>query len=988
MDPFDDLLDEPAINRTARAGGKFQPKAKPRPRKGTSVSVPSTIISDSKEKAAVLPITDVDATQTIQPADTVDNKLNNTVCSSLATSAEEFLKGNEDLFSGFPNLADTTQSILVNPPSEAVATREDVGSIDALPSELAVSDINGDWHLSFRQSETEADSTELDVDPSADIFPEPTLNSTGSDAAPSVHAGDVADDRLDSLGLDLDPLYDDIIDPLASKSKAGGKFQPKTKSRSGNKTSTSVPSAPNATEEKAVRLTSTGLDTAQYAQPVVAENKLTNGDGMSVATSEIVGTQQHSKDNEGSFSDRRSLESIEASSKFVTGGDAGSKDAHAEVSTSVRNSVWHSSIGIFSSEVDSMGFELEPFGDVLPEAATRDSNNDGGGSLSPLEMPTLLACNNKDTNENFGIPACSSFDSLALRTCDAVELHTCPYPGTTQDTVSCREAPVSNKDGDIQIDNGRSETEFQEAGVFSGIETLDFISEANIASVRHAGKFQPKPNKRTRKEKPSTGISLPEVESIMHLQAPQLATSETGYMDEGSVPSFAADYPFQDNSMRFDDFIALDPTSEIPMNEELRNLPENSHSDGHFLGDILHRKDVPNVPAEAAESGKGETSTAPNLLQKCQKTATAVEENDGGKSSRQLRKRVACQLIDEANDEDNENGGFCAEPPSTSNVDEDYDDGYRVESTSQKKRAPRKSKKPEAENGKPVRKRKRANEVADDSTKEPPKKFSHSTRRNRGRVDKDLLETPWDEIDHQRLPIKDLILHAEYRERSASKEAGRSKTPLTNLRSYNSFNEESSYNREETFASEQGRGSDDDQPNYEVQPNETLINYQSFMDKAPSTRWSKQDTELFYEAVRQFGTDFSMIQQLFPSRTRHQVKLKFKKEERQYPVRLSEALTSRAKDHSHFQLVIDRLQEASQAEEHSNVEDSVGVTGEEEEEVVELTTQAKEEVAKPEQDEEAVKDQDVDFAGGAQSPVKADASDDEVFNWSQYKSDY
>lgn len=48
-----------------------------------------------------------------------------------------------------------------------------------------------------------------------------------------------------------------------------------------------------------------------------------------------------------------------------------------------------------------------------------------------------------------------------------------------------------------------------------------------------------------------------------------------------------------------------------------------------------------------------------------------------------------------------------------------------------------------------------------------------------------------------------------------------------------------------------------------------------------------------------------------------------------------------------------------------------------------------EEVAKPEQDEEAVvKDQDVDFAGGAQSPVKADASDDEVYNWSQYKSDY
>ena len=48
-------------------------------------------------------------------------------------------------------------------------------------------------------------------------------------------------------------------------------------------------------------------------------------------------------------------------------------------------------------------------------------------------------------------------------------------------------------------------------------------------------------------------------------------------------------------------------------------------------------------------------------------------------------------------------------------------------------------------------------------------------------------------------------------------------------------------------------------------------------------------------------------------------------------------------------------------------------------------------MAKPEQGKEAalVKDQDADVAaGGAQSPLKSDESDDEVFNWSQYKSDY
>ena len=60
---------------------------------------------------------------------------------------------------------------------------------------------------------------------------------------------------------------------------------------------------------------------------------------MSVATLEIVGTEQPSKDNEGSISD-----------KLVAGEDAGSKDAHAEVATS---DSWHSSIGIFSSEVEN-----------------------------------------------------------------------------------------------------------------------------------------------------------------------------------------------------------------------------------------------------------------------------------------------------------------------------------------------------------------------------------------------------------------------------------------------------------------------------------------------------------------------------------------------------------------------------------------------------------------------------------------------------------
>lgn len=113
-----------------------------------------TISSNTKEDTAILPITDVGTLESIRPAD-VDNKLNNEFGSSIANSAENFTKNNEGSFSGVPNLDDTTKLIIVNPSSQVVATSEDVVSIDALPKGVAVTDINGDWHFSFRQSETE-----------------------------------------------------------------------------------------------------------------------------------------------------------------------------------------------------------------------------------------------------------------------------------------------------------------------------------------------------------------------------------------------------------------------------------------------------------------------------------------------------------------------------------------------------------------------------------------------------------------------------------------------------------------------------------------------------------------------------------------------------------------------------------------------------------------------------------------------------------------
>lgn len=56
-----------------------------------------------------------------------------------------------------------------------------------------------------------------------------------------------------------------------------------------------------------------------------------------------------------------------------------------------------------------------------------------------------------------------------------------------------------------------------------------------------------------------------------------------------------------------------------------------------------------------------------------------------------------------------------------------------------------------------------------------------------------------------------------------------------------------------------------------------------------SKDWSKKDTLHFYKALNTIGTDFSLMCELFPNRTRKELKMKFKKEER-----MNRALVDRA----------------------------------------------------------------------------------------------
>ncbi|KAK4834747.1 hypothetical protein QYF36_000132 [Acer negundo] len=553
------------------------------------------------------------------------------------------------------------------------------------------------------------------------------------------------------------------------------------------------------------------------------------------------------------------------------------------------------------------------------------------------DFPSQSACKTENAGDDVGIQAQN----------DATQEDTCPDLFTTGDPGNCRESAVFNNDGGTPFDSGRLETQVQQGDDFLDTETIEFMSEAAIAPGGHAFKYKPKPRVRTEKDNFSTDLPQPDaIESVMHPPDPQSVSSETACMPDGSIPF--SDYVLDYSSIDLGDIIPSDPTtSELPMNAELKDLAETSHADTSISVDVSR------------------------MAKKPPRKPKAVPE-----------------LVDEPDDEAHDYGSYSAEPPvSTVGEDESNIDGLKVDSKT-KKKAPRKSKKPVTENEKPVRKRKKAKEASDQSTIEAPKKFPHSSRRKKRRVSKELRETPEDEIDPQKVPMKDLILLAEYRERLASKEAKTPTPPLTNESNENFFHEEDYYynNEEQTYAPEQVDDSVGDQATHGADPiTEQLYNYHSFMKKkTPTIRWSKQETEVFYEAIRKFGTDLSTIQQLFfPERSRHQVKLKYKKEEREHPLRLTDALTNRAKDHSHFEKAIEQLQQVSaRAGQDNNGDDSIGMTGEE---VEDLTTEInQDEVEKTEQAE------NVEAADVAEehSPPKAEESDDGVDYWDSYECNY
>lgn len=73
-------------------------------------------------------------------------------------------------------------------------------------------------------------------------------------------------------------------------------------------------------------------------------------------------------------------------------------------------------------------------------------------------------------------------------------------------------------------------------------------------------------------------------------------------------------------------------------------------------------------------------------------------------------------------------------------------------------------------------------------------------------------------------------------------------------------------------------------------PFENPVTSFTYSKRSHTDRWTAEEVEQFYEALSMLGTDFSLIAQIFPYRTRKQIKLKFNLEEKKYPEIIAAAL--------------------------------------------------------------------------------------------------
>ncbi|KAL6624655.1 hypothetical protein ACP70R_031976 [Stipagrostis hirtigluma subsp. patula] len=237
--------------------------------------------------------------------------------------------------------------------------------------------------------------------------------------------------------------------------------------------------------------------------------------------------------------------------------------------------------------------------------------------------------------------------------------------------------------------------------------------------------------------------------------------------------------------------------------------------------------------------------------------------------------------------------------------DNDSGDEYTTQGKQRTRKRPRKKgSSEEPSTGKNTTKASSRNRQKKDAcTEQPEKKLTHRIRQKRMKEVQTLLETPKEQIDHKKLSAMHLRLLQEARERIKGKEI-QSQPPSSNQSSSQLGEYEDDFDLSGDAEPENG---DNGRQNSNVLQNATKLNYHSYMAKQTRAKWSKSDTELFYEGLQQFGTDFAMIKQLFPDKTRDQIRQKFKSEERKNPMQVHDAVIQRSRDNSYFKKVLKEL---------------------------------------------------------------------------------
>jgi len=69
-----------------------------------------------------------------------------------------------------------------------------------------------------------------------------------------------------------------------------------------------------------------------------------------------------------------------------------------------------------------------------------------------------------------------------------------------------------------------------------------------------------------------------------------------------------------------------------------------------------------------------------------------------------------------------------------------------------------------------------------------------------------------------------------------------------------------------------------------------LTGYEFAYKKTRPTKWSPDETDRFYSALEQFGSDLMLVNTFFPSLTSTQIRQKYKAEDRREPLRVAAAL--------------------------------------------------------------------------------------------------